>query len=217
MYWKCKYCSFNCEKRSQLFKHYRLKHGNEPSPCLHQECLCTFKSFNALKVHLSSFHTNPSGQQTSADAAIKFSCLSCGFAEYCSEADYLIHLRTVHLKVNHKVACPYKDCNFESSVCSTFKSHKSKRHKEQNGKAFESEIIGHDYISPDSNAAQEQMFHADDVEELEELSEEASNDLPDLEKQLEHNVASLLLKMQSVLHTPESSVQEVVEQLCQIH
>ncbi|RXN31607.1 sterile alpha motif domain-containing 3-like protein [Labeo rohita] len=61
------------------------------------------------------------------------------------------------------------------------------------------------------------MFHADDIEELEELSEEASNDLPDLEKQLEHNLASLLLKMQSVLHIPESSVQEVVEQLCQIH
>lgn len=221
MHWKCKYCSFNCEKRSQLFKHYRLKHGsyarNEPFPCLHQECLCTFKSFNALKVHLSRFHSKPSGQQ-SVDVPVKFSCLSCGFAEYCSEADYLIHLHTAHLKVNHKVKCPYKHCNFESSVYSTFKAHKSKLHKEQNWKRFKSEIIGHYYTSPDSDAAEEQMSHAEDLEDLEALSEEDSNnDLPDLEKQLEHNLASLLLKMQNVLNIPESSVQEVVEQLCQIH
>lgn len=38
-----------------------------------------------------------------------------------------------------------------------------------------------------------------------------------LEKQLEHNLASLLLKMQSLLHIPESSLQKFIEQLCQIH
>lgn len=179
MLWKCKYCPVNCEKRSQLFTHYRLKHGTyartEPFPCLHQECLCTFKSFNALKFHLSQFHTKSSEQQLSADVPVKFSCLSCGFAEYCTEADYFTHLHTAHLKVNHKVMCPYKDCTFESGVYSTFKAHKSKVHKEQNSKRFKSEIIGQDFISPDNYAAQEEISHADDLEELEELSEEPRN------------------------------------------
>lgn len=47
--------------------------------------------------------------------------------------------------------------------------------------------------------------------------EEACDDLCGLEKQLEHNLASLLLKMQTTLHIPESAVQEVIQHLCQIH
>lgn len=54
--------------------------------------------------------------------------------------------------------------------------------------------------------------------ELEEVIEEASeNDIHILGKQLEHNLASLLLKMQTVMHIPESSVQEILQQLCQIN
>ncbi len=190
---------FNCEKRTQLFKHYRLKDGSyartEPFPCLHQECLCIFKSLNALKVHLSRLLTKTPDQQPSVDVPVKFCCLTCGFVESCSETDFFTHLHAAHLKVNHQVRCPYKDCNFESSVYSTFKAHKSKVQKEQNWKRFKSEIIGFDFVSNDSDAAQEQMSHADDMEELEEVSEEASeNVLRDLEKQLEHNLASLLLR-----------------------
>lgn len=198
MQWRCKYCPFNCEKRSQLFKHYRLKHGSyartEPFPCLHQECLCTFKSLNARKVHLSHLHTKTPEQQPNTDVPLKFCCLSCGFAQSCSETDYLAQLRTAHFKVNHKVRCPYKDCKFESSVYPTFKTHKSRVHKEHNRKKFKSEIIGCNYVSHDCDAAQEQMSQVDHVEEFEEVSEDTrENDLGDLEKQLEHNLASLLL------------------------
>ncbi len=38
-----------------------------------------------------------------------------------------------------------------------------------------------------------------------------------MEKQLEHNLAALFLKMQTILHIPERSVQEVIKQLCDIH
>ena len=59
--WTCKYCTFCAEKRGYLLKHYHLKHGCHtrisPLPCLHKECLCTFKSFNALKVHLTTWRT----------------------------------------------------------------------------------------------------------------------------------------------------------------
>lgn len=89
--WKCKYCFLTCDKRAQLFKHYRLKHGSyektEPFPCLHHECSYTFKSLNSLKVHLSSLHTKAGDQQSSVDVPVKFCCLSCGFSETCSETD----------------------------------------------------------------------------------------------------------------------------------
>ncbi|KAF0040435.1 hypothetical protein F2P81_006333 [Scophthalmus maximus] len=99
-----------------------------------------------------------------------------------------------------------------------WRAHKSKVHQEQNWKRFKSEIIGLDNVSDDSDAAQDQMSHADDMEELEDVSEEASeNDLRDLKKQLDHNLASLLLKMQTVLHIPESAVQDVIQHLCEIN
>lgn len=158
------YCPFSCDKRAQLFKHYRLKHGScartEPFPCLYQKCLCTYKSLNALNVHLSRFHTKCPGQQQSVGLPAKFCCLSCGFAETCSETEYFSHLHTAHLKVNHKVRCPFKGCNFESGVYSTFKAHKSKVHKGQNWKGFKSEIIGQDYINPDSeDLAEDHVTH----------------------------------------------------------
>jgi hypothetical protein len=82
MIWK--YCAFSCEKRAKLLKHYRLKHRSyrriEPFPCSHQECLCMFKSLNALKVHVSRVHTKTAYQQL-ADGPVKFSCQSCEFAE----------------------------------------------------------------------------------------------------------------------------------------
>lgn len=81
----------------------------EQSHCLHQECLCKFKSL-MLKVHLSRIHTP--NQQPGTDRPVRFSCLSCGFAESCSENEFLTHLHSAHLKVNHRIRCPYKDCNF---------------------------------------------------------------------------------------------------------
>lgn len=51
------------------------------------------------------------------------------------------------------------------------------------------------------------MSDADDSEDIDEVSEVTSDhDLHDLEKQLKRNLASLLLKMQSVMHIPESAV-----------
>lgn len=137
----------------------------------------------------SRLHTKPLDQQPTVDLPVKFSCLSCGFSESCTETDYFSHLHNAHLKVNHKVSCPYKDCDFESSVYSTFKAHKSKAHKEHSWKRFKSEIIGCDYEGHDRDDAQEQISHADDLAELEEVSEEASeNDIHVLGKQ---NLASL--------------------------
>lgn len=76
MSWKCKYCIFACDKRGYLLKHYRIKHGSyarsQPFPCMYQECLCTFKSFNSLKIHLSRVHTANEKQQSERIFKVKF-------------------------------------------------------------------------------------------------------------------------------------------------
>lgn len=56
----------------------------------------------------------------------------------------------------------------------------------------------------------------DDAPDLEDREDSSSEELHDQGKQLEHNLASLFLKMQTILHTPESCVQEVKQQLIQI-
>lgn len=102
MQWKCKYCEFVSEKRGYLLKHYRLKHGSYsrtvPCPCLHQECLYTFNSINALKVHLSKIHQK--GQECEN---VTFHCQLCDFSASCTEAVFFTHLRSTHLKVHHKL------------------------------------------------------------------------------------------------------------------
>lgn len=65
MQWTSKYCTFFAEKRGYLLNHCHLKHGchtlKSPFACLYRDCLCTsdctLKSFNALQVHLSTWHT----------------------------------------------------------------------------------------------------------------------------------------------------------------
>lgn len=92
MQWKCKFCLFSCEKRAQLLKHYRLNHGgftrSTPIPCLYTDCLCSFKSFNSFRVHLTKNHSHQvHGSQASAreNTPFIFHCLLCSFEEPCTE------------------------------------------------------------------------------------------------------------------------------------
>lgn len=85
-----------------MLKHYRLKHGTftlqQPIPCLHMDCLCSFKSFNALKVHLSVWHSQ-SDRQTS-EPKVAFHCQLCEYVQPCTESEFFTHLHS-HLKLKH--------------------------------------------------------------------------------------------------------------------
>lgn len=228
MQWTCKYCTFCAEKRGYLLKHYRLKHGCHtrisPLSCLHKECLCTFKSFNALKVHLSTWHTQK--DPGNVDETV-FHCQLCDFVEPGTEADFFTHLRR-HLKLKQNVCCPYQGCSFKSNVYSTFNAHKSKEHQGHNKKAFKPKIVSHNILeepSSDINAqSKDSALETDEVElEVTELSDDVDDLMvtelneDDLESQLEHNVAALFLKMSSILNISEDALQEVIEQINQIH
>lgn len=215
MQWTCKYCT---EKKGYLLNHYRLKHGCHtrisPLPCLHKECLCTFKSFNVLEVHLSTWHTQKDLGNLGETA---FHCQLCDFVEPGTEADCFTHLRR-HLKLKQKVSCPYQGCNFQSNVYSTFNAHRSKEHQYHNKMAFKPETVSHNVLeepSPNINIQPEDS--APDTDEVEFEVSELSEDVEGLESQLEHNVAALFLKMSSILNISENALQEVIEQINQIY
>ena len=215
MQWTCKQCIFATDKRGQLLKHCRLKHGGftrqKPIPCLHHNCLCTFKSFNALKVHLSVWHPQSNvGQIDKYRAA--FQCQLCEYMEPCTEAEFFTHLRS-HLKLKQRVVCPYVGCDFQSNVYSTFNAHKSRIHGRSTTPHFKPGIV-HNSEQPDEVTEEETVSSQDDFEcEY----EESSGDTQDLEAQLERNLAALFLKMQTVLHISEIAAQEIIQQINQIH
>lgn len=64
--------------------------------------------------------------------------------------------------------------------------------------------------------AQVEHVPPNDPPDLEDSEDSSNDEVHDLGKQLEHNLAALFLKMQTVLHIPESSIQEVIQQLVEI-
>lgn len=100
MRWLCKNCDFGASKRLDLLKHYRLKHfhtGRGRSvPCLYTDCPCLFKSWGALRTHLSRDHIPAQGSKD----IVLFSCLVCrpSSQSFHTERQYFEHLGT-HLKI----------------------------------------------------------------------------------------------------------------------
>lgn len=226
MQWKCKYCFFSCEKRALLLKHYRIKHGSyartTPFPCLHADCLCSFKSFNALKVHLTRSHSQHDGEQTSVskESQLIFHCPLCEFKEPCTESEFFTHLRQ-HLKRNEKVQCPFNDCNFESRIYSTFNAHKFKEHQLSSQRKLKPSIaveIQNLAAELPQDVAQNTSYHEsmDSTEFGENEKDDQTQNLDHLQNQLERNLGLLFLKMQTILHISDSAVQEVIQQINQI-
>ncbi|KAL3986654.1 KRAB domain-containing zinc finger protein [Sarotherodon galilaeus] len=221
MQWTCKYCTFCAEKRGYLFKHYRLKHGihtqTSPLPCLFKDCLYTFKSFNALKVHLSVWHAQKDGGK---GRKITFHCQLCDFVEPCNEVDFFTHLRR-HLKLKQKVTI-LKLQPFKSNIYSTFNAHRSKEHKLDSEMIFKSEIVSENVSEEPRTNRPEDTVTVEPEDSDSDAADTAfgltsDENVEDLERQLEHNVAALFLKMTSIFNISETALQDVIEQINQIH
>lgn len=222
MDWKCKLCAVTSDTREQLFKHYRLNHSIyskvSPLPCLYESCICTFKSFNALKIHLSRIHNEPSktgASQGAQEALVFFTCPLCKLKQPFSETALFSHLRK-HLKNHENVACPYKNCSYLTNVYSSFNTHKSRAHTG-------SLDICDDLVSTENSSPVESTgeLALEDVNEehLEALAfpeVDSVCDTRQLRAQLHKNLSSLFLKMESILHVSEMASQEIVDTLTQI-
>lgn len=193
MKWTCKICSFESEKRLGLLKHYRLKHGNggrsQSVPCLHTDCPCTFKTFNALHTHLSRHHM----AMVTQNGPFSFSCLLCHSVLFNSEKQYFEHLGS-HLRKFEVVACVFKNGNFSTNIYSTFASHRHRKHNSHSFVDFKTEVLKSQTSEPifshDETCAEE-TFELLDVEP-QELSQ-------DIKKQF----GNLFLKVGKYVQCPQ--------------
>lgn len=137
----------------------------------------------------------------------------CEFNEPYSEKDFFTHLRK-HLKLIKKVQCPYLDCDFETNVYSTFNTHKSRNHDQKYSTSslqFKPGIALQLCGTEENTSVPAEPVPAEDVTSLgEEELTDVGVDVNDLDSQLEHNLASLFLKMQTILNIPESALQEII-------
>lgn len=168
--------------------------------------MCTFKSYNSLKIHLTRFH--PEKQEThGCEKSREFHCPLCTLKLLFVEQDMFCHLQS-HLKKFEMVTCPYRNCNFQTNNHSTFNSHKWRKHHnalEYNDMMVKSEV------SEQQNSGSE-----DEVSESHSVLEPTALDTSQLFDKLQPDLAAFFLKLQTVLHVSERAVQEIVKQLDQL-
>ncbi|KAI2648642.1 Zinc finger protein 526 [Labeo rohita] len=77
--WLCRDYGSSQASRSKLLKHFRLVHGHygrkHKYPCAYSNCPCTFKTWNALRSHLSTSHGSEQlPQNSSQTTCMMMSC-----------------------------------------------------------------------------------------------------------------------------------------------
>lgn len=219
MEWKCKLCSAASNSQGQLFWHYTALHSQyskvSPLPCLYDSCVCTFPSLNAMKAHLSRSHNDSCLADATEGACGIFTCPLCNCKQPFSQEIIFRHLRS-HLRSHEMVACPFKNCNYRTNSYSAFNAHKSRNpsgHSDFGGCV----VLADNDSAPVVIAAEpadRPSARSADTFTLDELN--SNCDTETLRAQLNHNLASLFLKMQSILHISDMASQEIVENLTQI-
>lgn len=210
MRWPCKNCDFRASKRLDLLKHYRLNHfligPGRSVPCLFADCPCSFKSWRALRTHLSRDHNPPQASQD----VVSFSCLVCrpSSQSFHTERQYFEHLG-VHLKKFETVHCVFKDCAYSTNIYSTFVSHKSRKHNPHSLEDFKDTVI-HTHTHPDQETDNSSLLLHESEGTVE---EELINEGEDLVEVIVKQLASLFLKLDCIFNVPNRCVDEIVEEL----
>lgn len=206
--WQCKDCGAEVSKRSELLKHYRLRHSHfgrgHHIKCIYPDCPCIFKTWNSLLTHLSRNHSNALKHSDK----VTFSCQLCGFSEHGTECDYFAHINH-HLKNYETVTCMFKGCEYKSNVYSTFKSHKSRKHSLHSVVDFKDDVVRGNFVADTAEPG------FSDNEEFcntgqSDVDLNPSEDQTDI---IEQKLAAVLLKLENIFHVPSAAIDELLEEL----
>lgn len=209
--WQCKGCSATVASRSELLKHYKLKHPHfgrtSRYPCTYSKCPCTFKTWNALIVHQSRVHSTPHKELSI------FSCHLCACKNLTNETEFFLHINT-HLKRNENVCCMFVGCDYQSSVYGTFKCHKSRHHTPHTLNDFKPGIVKTTTVAPPSDdlfadSQDEQCVE----EEASDTSLDGINQHKELPSVIEQQLAAALLKLEYLVHVPGTAIDDFLQEL----
>ena len=212
MRWKCKFCAFSSNGQGRILQHYKERHGHHRRcsglVCIYEDCLNTFQTQAELKKHLK--------EHVKKDHKIvtKLCCDLCTFSEPSNINKYFAHLKT-HLRNKETVKCPFADCSFKSSVLSTFTAHRSCYRRFSTLNSLRPELFVH---HPLTNAVLEEEFVSDTEASPSHDSVPEAEAEPNLKngEAIKLQLASLFLRMQTILHVSNSALQEVIDELFDI-
>ncbi|KAK0131464.1 hypothetical protein N1851_033866 [Merluccius polli] len=211
---QCKFCSYFSANQRQVIRHYKVTHGFNGTtslfPCIYRDCPCTLKTQVALKKHLATQHAR---QIDSEPVNAQLLCELCDFCEPFNLKKYFVHLGR-HVQSKETVNCPFKQCSFKSNVYNTFKAHKSRYHHASSVDDVRPDIIK---FESEAHAVVTDHAHLEDDVELGLNSDDADEyEEEDIGEIIKYSLASLFLRMQTVLHVSKSAIQDIVDELYQI-
>ncbi|XP_013889855.1 uncharacterized protein LOC106537035 [Austrofundulus limnaeus] len=198
MKWICKFCSFVSYNERTIVTHYKDNHrGRQGLSCIYSNCLTVLKSHVDFAKHIK--------EHKRSHPVAKLRCELCNFSSPTNIKQYFLHLKR-HLRTRETVNCPFAGCSFKSRVISTFTAHKSRYHHAAAFVDFKPDLVV--------------KCHSEVVVNDEDFDELVSSDslLPEPEVQtvqnsIQRRIASLLLRLQAVLHVSQSAIQEIVDEL----
>ena len=154
------------------------------------------------------------GFSSSEPVNFRIRCHLCDFEEPADVKLYFRHLGP-HLRNKETVICPFNSCAFKSSVNSSFSSHKSRYHNSNSLQDFKAELL----LGPPTEHAEDNTHLADEncVDVQSDDNEYSDNERGnDIGEKIKGRLASLLLRMQAILHVSKSATQEIMNELTEI-
>lgn len=209
MEWRCKLCTSVESSLGTLLKHYRVNHGTfghgYSVPCLHLNCPCTFKTWGGLSTHLRRCHDSKETEE--CEVRQSFRCKICD-SFHPNTKDYFHHINS-HLNRHETIECVFDRCDFTTNIYGTYATHKSRNHKGYSSKDFKTELIAKPPVC-NENEIHFPLLESHDHEDIDTLELGCENDIS---SEIEKNIGSLLLKLESVYNVSGKCVDDLVEQL----
>lgn len=222
MRWTCKLCTFFCGNRKRIIEHYKSSHRhygvNCPLPCIYTDCAQYFRSKKSLQIHLRDHGVIESG--STGLVGFKLKCSLCDFNEEVGLKRYITHLGK-HLRNKESVTCPFNQCPFKSNKFSSFTSHKCCCHPHSTLKDLKTELIVQESETGDlteSGITVELQSNVGDGDIPVSLEDNYDNETEhhDTAEKIQERLASLLLRMQAILHVSKLATQEIVDEFYEI-
>ncbi|CAM1294702.1 Uncharacterised protein g1088 [Pycnogonum litorale] len=228
----CPYCEQKFKTINGYVSHCRF-HRNECNnsfPCPIVGCPCRFSSYSGFKSHVLRDHGGKAKYNNKSIEHVDIS-LQCTIS-YCQQIienrhSFIKHLKE-HIEVGTEIKCPFGECSKSFSKKSTFSSHLSRSHPSGRMERVSAEFLVESSINnieahvssapitvtvPSTDELPQPMFDFDEcMDDFEALGE--TNELEELYLK---NMALFYLKLESKYIIPASTIQNIVEQLQDVH
>lgn len=217
----CQLCNVQFETIKKYVQHCRThRHDiNVTFPCFVHGCTQISHTYKGLTSHISRYHKDMQLEILSSkyqSSGINVRCVLEFCQHRCSDLqDLMAHLRQ-HIVTGLKVNCPFDNCDRLFHNKSSFSSHVSRYHRHFTSRNLAPQyIISQSNISgnislPSSSLMCESMH---DHDEMDVSNEDEDICMDDSIAEFTKSLALFILKLQSKNLIPESTIQEIVEEL----